>query len=105
MMISIEKSSTWGSGVKKIAKYIDHSHLELGHIEAKLKGVLGEHHVVVDARRVQGDRHEELDRLEQLHRLRLERLLSEGGERLSDCFLGVHLVGSLSSYVFPFHQD
>ena len=81
------------------------NHLKLGHIEAKLEGVLGEHHVVVNARRVQGDRHEELDRLEQLYRLRLEGLLSEGGERLSDCFLGVHLVGSLSSYVFPFHQD
>ena len=102
MMISAEKRSTWGSSVKKIANYIDHSHLELGHIEAKLEGVLGEHHVVVDARRVQGDRHEELDRLEQLHRLRLEGLLSEGGERLSDCFLGVHLGGRIWLDLFMF---
>ena len=77
-------------------------HLELGHIETKLERVLGEHHVVVDARRVQGDRHEELDRLEQLHRLRLERLLSEGGERLSDCFLGVHLGGRTWLDLFMF---
>ena len=77
-------------------------HLELGHIEAKLEGVLGEDHVVVDARRVQGDRHEELDRLEQLYRLRLERLLSEGGERLGDCFLGVHLGGRIWLDLFMF---
>ena len=104
MMISAEKRSTWGSrsGVMKIANYIDHSHLELGHIEAKLEGVLCKHHVVVDARRVQGDRHEELDRLEQLHRLRLEGLLSEGGERLGDRFFGVHLGGRTWLDLFMF---